>query len=219
MEELAGLTQMQVLNELVMVRNQETMHCLTLDDLAERIKAPRRVIVKRMQSLMRNGFAKSVRVGCYAATPQGYKRQMDGGEIKGGAPKGRRAKAKPVLKKTMRMRTWRAIRILRRATLSEILECAARPGDGNPARSASALLSQLTRAGYVAKLARRRDPTRTHSNGEVIYFLLRSTGPVVPTMATDKATNRHGLFDRNLEEFFPFEAAQTRPRAVKRSVA
>lgn len=214
METLAGLTQMQVLNELVQAADGNN-HCLTLDELAERIQHPRRTIVKRMQALMQNGFAKSVRVGCYAATPQGHKRHMDGGEIVSG-PKGKMDKTRSAKRQSLRARLWRALRTLQRATVSDLLQVAAQPEEvAKGVDSAHRLLSQLTRAGYARKLPRRSNPTRDYSNGEVIYFLLKNTGPLSPMESTDKATGERGLKDRNTKDFTPYGEAQDRPTAVR----
>lgn len=212
---LAGLTQMQVLGELIEA-SDKGLHCLTLDDLAERISSPRKVIVKRMQALMHNKFAKSVRVGCYAATPQGHKRHMEGGEIKSGPKTGSKVNHRTASRTSLRARLWKALRTLQRATISELLQVAVSPEDGASVRdSAYRLLSQLTRAGYVRKLPKRSKPTRDCSNGEVIYFLLNNTGPLPPMETTEKVTGLRGLKDRNSKEFVPYADAQERPPAVR----
>jgi len=215
MTALAGLTQMDVLTELVKASKDEALHCLTLDDLAERINSPRRVIVKRMQALMYNKFAQSVRVGCYAATPLGHKRQFEGGEIKSGPKLGSKVNCRAPGRSALRARLWRALRTLRRATVSDLLQVAAKPDETNARDSAWRLLSQLNRAGYVTKLPRRSVPTRDCSNGEVIYFLLNNTGPLPPMETTDKETGMRGLKDRNTSEFIPYTETQARPVAVR----
>jgi hypothetical protein len=214
MEALAGLTQMTLLNELI-VAADGGVHCLTLDDLAERITHPRKTIVKRMQALMSNGFAKSVRVGCYAATPKGHKRHMEGGEIKSG-PKTAISYREPN-RASLRARLWKALRTLKRGTVSDLIQVAAKPEEVPTARdSAHRFLSQLTRAGYARKLPRRSNPTRDCSNGEVIYFLINDTGVLPPMETTDKETGARGLKDRNTKAFTPYAAPQKRPPAVGR---
>jgi len=215
MSTLAGLTQMMVLKELVEA-SEKGKHCLTLDELAEMISAPRRNIVKRMQALMYNGYAKTVKIGCYAATPNGHKREMDGGEIKSGPNKNSKVNYRAPNNDSLRARLWRSIRTLKQGSTSDFLQCAAKPEEvANGRDTASRLLSQLTRAGYVRKLTHRKRPKRECSNGEVVYFLLKNTGNICPIERTDKETGQRGLLDRNTKEFFPYNVAQPRPKAVR----
>lgn len=217
MGELAGhLTQMFVLGELIAAADRG-MHCLTLDELAERITHPRKVIVNKMQRLMEGGLVKTVRVACYAPTPKGHARHREGGEIKSGPkPGGGRRKSRVFETTAFRQRAWKAIRILNKATVSEILQCAMIEGEDDRKCRASArlLLRQLCNAGYVAKMPRRRRSQTSTSNGDVIYYLLRNTGALCPAAHTPKRTTLKGLLDRNTEEFFEFGNPQATPKAV-----
>jgi len=216
MTKLAGLTQMTVLNQLVKA-SDEGVHCLTLDELADMIQHPRRIIVKRMQALMGNGYARTVRIGCYAVTPQGYKRQMDGGDMVSGPRKGVTGRAQPIHNATLRARVWRAFRVNPQSTKAGLLQLASRPEDDGKTTSAIKLINQLCRAGYAIKMPLRIKPTRQCSGGEVIYYLVKNTGPKCPIERLIKPTGVRGLYDHNTEEFTPYGQPQARPKAVRAS--
>jgi len=213
MQQLLRLTQMQVLNELV-VAGDRGKHCLTLDELAEILQSPRRAIVKRMQSLRYSGYIKTVRIGCYAVTPSGGKRHFEGGEITSGPKKGSSVNYRAPNYDSLRHRLWKSLRMLKRGSVSQLLLVAAKPGETNGRDTAWRLLSQLARAGYVTKFSRRIRPGWNCSNGEVIYFLCADTGPICPKETTNKQTGERGLLDRNTGKFFPYQSV-VRPKAIK----
>lgn len=215
MEPVNRLTQMQLLKLLTSSANKDDQSCLTLDELELRLAVPRKMIVKRMQALIKNRYACGLRIGCYTATPEGHKRYIQGGTIKSGPKPDTNIQARRVDRTSLRARLWRSLRMVRRATISDLLQICVNSNDGSSARdSAHRLLSQLARCNYVHKLPKRAKPTRYCSNGEVIYYLVKDTGPNPPAEILDKDTGLRGLMDRNTGEFTPYQDAQPRPRAA-----
>lgn len=134
-------------------------------------------VERAIGTLSRNQLASMVKPGCYRLTEAG----MAGGEasIKCG-PKGPTGRRGP-RRESLRAKCWHALRIMRKATLRDLIEAA----DGDGARRAvlnnvQKYISALERAGIVRALPRREAGTKLTSNGFKVWLLVRDVGRQAP---------------------------------------
>lgn len=156
--------------------------------LVEDTALTRRQVRDGLQILRARGLATMVRRGTWQLTPAGAEAAGQEQTIKPG-PAGPRAIAE--VPHHFRSRLWRALRLMRRATIQGLLVPASNPSDGNPYESAKKYLDALVKSGHV-----RRMPHRDHNR--TIYALVRDSGPLPPQW--NKRQNR--VFDPNTQEVF-----------------
>ena len=147
--------------------------------------------------LARRGFVASRVVGKFRVTNAGRELLNAGGCVRPGHPDGPRDRR--IVRDTLRDRVWRALRMLRTATIPEVL-CLARAGDENAANNnVRKYLRALEKAGYVVRDARRVPGTAPTSNGFARFILVENTGAKAPVYS-----NRKGhLYDPNTGKEFP----------------
>jgi len=128
-------------------------------------------------TLVRRGYAQRRGEGRVKATAAGLSFLSAGQEINSG-PKG------PRLMETegsnLRGRLWRALRLVQKAAISELLELAARGSEGNAARNAKDYLNALVRSGHLTRLNRRVPAEYPVTIGATRYCLALNTGPLAP---------------------------------------
>ena len=113
---------------------------------------------------------------------------------------------------SLRERAWSALRILRKATIPEILELAANGDDGrDPAANIRRYLDQLARFGLVVRLDRRTPGIADTSNGCIRYAVIRDW-PRAPLWQA--ASDR--LIDRGTGEPIATEGAPIPKKPVSR---
>ncbi len=147
--------------------------------------------------LARRGFVASRVVGKFRVTNAGRELLEEGGRIRSGHPDGPRERR--IARDTLRGRVWRAMGMLRRATIPELVGYAAGGGEKAAAGNIRKYLLALEKAGYVVRDARRVPGTAPTSNGFALFVLVEKTGPKAPVYSNRK---RH-LYDPNTEKEIP----------------
>lgn len=141
-----------------------------------------------LKTLRGRGLAVMVWRGTWALTPKGAAVAGQGVEVTSG-PMGPRPAAD--VPHHFRSRLWRALRMMRRATIHGLLVPASNTTDGNPYESAKKYLDALVRAGFVKRLP--------HKEGaRTIYAIVRDSGPLPPQW--NKRQRR--VYDANTKETF-----------------
>lgn len=151
--------------------------CVTLAGLAKATGIARPKIVKALPALQRSGYAVQVRLGCYARTPRGDAMVARGARLRSG-PKGPTG-PRPPRSDTLRARAWAALRMMKKATVPDLLELAAR--DEKDGRSnLRHYLGALERAGVVARLPQKARGLAATSPGFDRWLLVRDLGAQAP---------------------------------------
>lgn len=169
--------------ELVLREIVETGDCVTPSQIVARTGLTARQVKHSLDVLTRNGLATTPRRACYRATEaarQGETEVRSG--PRAGVPQGRRLTPSD----SLRGRTWWVLRKLRKGTLADIVELAAK-AEKRPEAAIQAYLSILQRGGYVRAL-RLPAPAR--------YLLIRDTGPQAPSWSARYGT----IYDPNTGE-------------------
>lgn len=162
--------------------------CIRMAALAKLTGMSRRRLAKLIATLERRGLATAPKIGCYRRTPRGDKIVATSAPLRSGPtkPSGPRPSSDG-----LRARAWRALRMLKKATLAEILEIADAGEQKSPSSNLYRYFGALIRAGVMVKLDRREAGAAMTSNGFVRWSLIRDLGPIAPVM-------RHGgVFDPN----------------------
>ncbi|EKE78465.1 hypothetical protein [Oceanibaculum indicum] len=169
--------------ELVLREIIATGDCVTPSQIVSSTGLSSKQVKHSLDVLTRNGLATTPRRACYRATDAA--RQGDAEVSSGprkGVPQGRRLTSASGL----RGRTWWVLRKIRKGTLADIVELAAK-AEKRPETAVQAYLSILAQAGYVHVL-RRPTPAR--------YLLVRDTGPQAPSWSARYGT----IYDPNTSE-------------------
>ena len=158
-----------------------------VSSLAQALGQHRATMAKRLARLVKAGLVERRRPGCYALTKMGCRVRAAGSmpPALGDDP----SKSKPSYQQGgLIERLWAALRHMRKATIAQLVEIAARPGERARA-NASKIVRYWKRYGVVAAIgadtARGPKPVR--------YLLLRDLGVKAPRPA-DRFTR---LFDPN----------------------
>lgn len=139
-----------------------------------------------LKTLRGRGLADMAWRGTWKLTPKGAEAAGKGLEIKSG-PAGPRPVSE--VPHHFRSRLWRALRVMRKATIHGLLVPASVPSDRNPYEAAKQYLAALVKAEIVKRMPH-KDGTRT------IYALVKDTGPLPPQW--NKRQGR--VFDPNTGE-------------------
>ena len=184
----------------------ETTDCVTVAELARRSRMPRRAVVRKIDVLRRRGWTERVRTGCYRLTKQGHKARDMGARATSG-PTGRHSGRRKPMENTFRVRLWRALRQVKKATIPDLIELAGKGDERDAAGNARRYLRALRRAGYVTGLARKEPGTKITSTGFTRYLLVKNTGPAAPVW-----NSKHGeLYDPNTGEVQRLGGGETLP--------
>jgi hypothetical protein len=167
--------------------------CMMLDQLAEATGLPKERITRLVTALNRNGLITMARRGCYRRTEAGD-RALATGTYKSG-PKGPRRR--PSRSTGLKDKIWAALRMLRKATVPELLEIVQADGLTDPDALANRYLRMLRKAGVTAPTTKRVAGTAMTSPGFPQHVLLRDLGPKAPIW---KQASRR-LFDPNSGRF------------------
>jgi hypothetical protein len=180
---------------------------ITLGELARKTALARETLDGALTVLSRRGFVSHVGLARYQRTAAAERFLSMGEEVRPGpAAGGERPPHDSDVKgrDTLRARSWRALRQLKKATVPELLELAARGGEGkHPHADISRYLGVLERFGIVRRLPRRVPGVKTGSNGFQQWLLLRDLGPRSPLWLGRKRQ----LIDRNTGREVPHESA------------
>lgn len=148
-----------------------------------------------LRTLLARGYAERVRIGRIKATSVGLAFLEAGKEVKLGPTGPRTSETEGT---SLRCRLWKAVRLARKATISELLELAARGTEANATQNAKEYLNALVRSGHLMRLSRRAQAEWPVTTGESRYCLVRDTGPQVPKY---DRRQKH-IFDPNTGETF-----------------
>ncbi len=143
-----------------------------------------------LQTLVRRGFVKRLGEGNVKATPDGLEWLSQGRAIKPGPQGPHVAETKGT---SLRCRLWRAIRLIKKGTVAELLELAERGTEGNAEANAKEYLNALVRSGHLLRLSRKGERQRPNGTSPTRYGLAADSGPLPPQY------NRHQkrVFDPN----------------------
>jgi hypothetical protein len=161
---------------------------IAFGDLVEATGLTRLQVRDGLKTLRGRGLAAMAWRGTWKLTPMGAEAAGKGLVFKSG-PTGPRAVAD--MPHHFRSRLWRALRMMRKATIHALLVPASRPTDGNPYDNAKKYLDALVGAGFAQRMPH-KDGHRT------IYALVRDSGPLSPQW--NKRQQR--VFDPNTQEVF-----------------
>lgn len=157
-------------------------------DLVEATGLTRLQVRDGLKTLRGRGLVEMAWRGTWRLTSQGAGAAGAGTEIKPG-PAGPRVM--PALHHHFRSRLWRALRMMRKATIHGLLVPASSPSDGNPYESAKKYLDALVKAGFVKRLD-------TKAGNRTVYAIVRDSGPLPPQWNK----RQHRVFDPNTQEVF-----------------
>ncbi|WLT30756.1 hypothetical protein [Geothrix sp. PMB-07] len=145
--------------------------------------------------LTKHGYIQKRGEGFAKLTATGLKLLQAGKTIQSG-PKGPRPMEQDGT--SLRSRLWRALRLLHKATIKDLLELAERGDEGNASMNAKDYLNALVRSGHLARMTRPGQPDRQAITPPSRYCMVRDTGPLPPQW--NKRQKR--IFDPNTEESF-----------------
>jgi DNA-binding MarR family transcriptional regulator len=152
-----------------------------------------------LKTLVRRGYVKrlgQIGEGRVKATTEGLAFLEAGKAITSG-PKGPRVLADD--NSSLRSRIWRALRLLHKGTVTEILELAARGCEGNAQSSAKDYLNALVRSGHCMRLSRPGEKTEwPNTVAPTRYCLCLDNGPQAPQW--NKRQKR--IYDPNIKKVF-----------------
>jgi hypothetical protein len=162
--------------------------CIRIAALAAKTGMEKKRLGKLLATLTRRGLATAPKTGCYKRTARGDKAIAEGTKLRSGPtmPSGPRPSSDG-----LRARAWRALRMMKKATVPEILEIADAGAQKSPTTNLYRYLGALSRAGIVVKLDTREPGAAATSNGFARWSLLRDLGPAAPVL------RRGGVYDPN----------------------
>ena len=130
-----------------------------------------------VQTLDRRGFVERLGEGKVCASKAGLEWLALGKCITSG-PKGPRPMETSGT--SLRFRLWRAIRIIRKGTIADLLELAERGNEGNAFASAKEYLNALVRSGHLMRMSRRGERQIVNGQAPTRYCLTVDSGPLPP---------------------------------------
>lgn len=176
------------IHHMALVQALDDAACLTTEELGVATGLPRRVISQACYRMLSAGLLLRRERGCFQLSPEGLDAKKSGKRLTCG-PRGPLTQSTPRLRKatTGRDRVWRAIRILRKFGISELVEAS-----GATQHNILKYVAQLEAAGYLHQL--RREPgISPMSNGRCRWSLVDDTGPLAPIYQT----KTRSVHDRN----------------------
>ncbi|MCE7915384.1 MAG: hypothetical protein DYH15_12090 [Nitrosomonas sp. PRO4] len=153
--------------------------------------------VQSSTALLRShGYIKVVDQGCYRVTQAGIKAFESDTNLRSG-PKGP-IRGVHIVKDTLRVRVWRAIRIRQSVSIPELAGIVKNGTERNPEINIRKYLVALEGAGYLIRMKKRMPGTSPTSNGFARWRLdlEKNTGPEAPVWRQHKGT----IFDPNTGE-------------------
>lgn len=179
-----------------------------METLCSTAGVTRQQVTCAIGKLIDRGLATSPKRSQYQRTEMGDRVCADGREIKSGPRPG--SKGKQSLRPSdakghsdLRDRAWKALRMLRKATIPEMLELSSSGDERDPHTNVRKYLKALCQRGIVSRLARRTAGMAVTSNGFHQYLLIRDLGPKAPLWRTaaDQVVDRNsGEIIERIEE-------------------
>jgi DNA-binding transcriptional ArsR family regulator len=163
-------------------------------EIREALQLSRDQVRHALKTLERRGYAER-RGDCVKATTGGLAFLVAGKEITSG-PKGPHVLG--IEGTSLRGRLWKALRLAQKASISDLLELAARRSESQAALNAKEYLNALVRSGHLIRLSRRAPSEWPVTTGESRYCLVLYTGPQAPQYNH----RQKRVFDPNTGETF-----------------
>jgi len=202
-----SLTQTQVLKELV-ERAQVGHASTSRDHICEKFDRSAGVVGRALGNLIYRKLVRTGAMGAFIPTAAGKLLIAEGKTVNSGPVPGKwQGPSKSGKADTLRARLWRAIITLKRFTVSDIVQRAARDTDATPAPAARRYVNYLKNAGYLVELPRRSATGAYPKQGEKIFWLKESSGRLPPRVRKSR-DGVPGMFDPNDRTYRPFKTAE-----------
>ncbi len=202
-----SLTQTQVLKELVR-RVHAGEKTSTKSELCETFDRSTGVVGRALGNLIYRKLARSVSMSSYVPTAAGMRLIAAGKTVNSGPRPGKQQAPRKCGKEdSLRARLWRAIITLKKFTVSDVIQRAARDTDANPAPAARRYVNYLVNAGYLVELPRRSNSGAYPKQGEKIFWLKDSAGRLPPRVRKSP-DGIPGMFDPNDKTYRPFPTSE-----------
>lgn len=185
-------------------------HDFTNRELAEAMDHEYLAVSRMVGRLVHRKYAGSSDTqGRYQITQAGLDFLASGQSIKSGAIKGRQQNPRDAKADSLRSRVWRTIARLRKFSVSQVVQIAAKESDKNPVEATRRYINNLSRAEFIKELPRRHKDAMSapSSNGEKVYWLLESSGRLPPRVRR-APDGTPGMFDPNTNTYHPFAAPE-----------
>ena len=130
-----------------------------------------------LQTLARRGFVERLGEGKVTASKEGLEWLVMGKSITSG-PNGPRPMTTEGT--SLRSRLWRAIRLMKKGTIADLLELAERGTEGNAYASSKEYLNALVRSGHLIRMTRRGERQIVNGQTPTRYCLAVDSGPFPP---------------------------------------
>ena len=161
--------------------------CWLLADLAAAQDLTHSQFGQAAALLICRGLVERVEIGCFRLTDAGRAAIADGVRIESGVTGPDRALRIPP-RKSIRQRAWNVMRIQKVFTVPDLATAVQMSGDGDVVENLRRYCSELARAGYLLRSARRQPGTAPGSNGFAVYTLIRNTGRLAPVYSRKTGT-------------------------------
>lgn len=174
---------------LTAIGESNPRHCITEARLVELTGLAASQVKQSASTLIGNGLMEKTVNGCLRLTRAGRQAVESGASIR----------SKRVLKDTLRVRVWRAIRIRRKFSVPEIISLVVdENARGDITSNVQKYVRALGKAGYLVELPRREQGTAVTSPGYKRWWLQdgKDTGPQAPVWSLEKRR----VYDPNTEE-------------------
>lgn len=175
---------------------------LTVAGIASRTGIDRKQTARSCGVLLHRALVARPRVGLYEITASGRELDRRGEAVRCGPQAPLTGPCKRPTE-TLRVRCWRALRQLQKATVPDLVQLAERGDERDGVGNARRYVNALVASGHVVVMARREPGTAPSSNGFKRYLLVRNTGPKAPVWRM----RRGEVYDPNTGETHALEAA------------
>jgi len=182
---------------LTIIREARISECITEEVLVELTGLTPKQVENAAQVLCRNGLLERTGQGCHTLTSAGKAALKSGAEIHSG-PRGSQPGHR-IWKDTLRIRVWRAMRIRRKFTVTDLAMLVADGSErGDITSNVQKYVRALAKAGYLIELPKREKGAAMTGKGYKRWWLQddQDTGPQAPVWSADKKT----VFDPNTLE-------------------
>lgn len=196
-----SLTQTDVLTALV------NLNAATSRELCDDLNRSASLVGRALGNLVYRKLVRTVSMGKFIPTAKGKQLIAEGKTVNSGPRPGKSQAPRGCKADSLRARLWRAIVTLRRFTVSDIVQRAARETDANPVSAARRYVNYLVNAGYLTELPRRRPSGAYPKQGEKIFFLRGHEGRLPPRVRKSP-DGVPGMFDPNDKTYRPFTASE-----------
>jgi len=180
------------------IRDSGMRECVTETRLVELTGLTPQQVEKATLTLRRNHLLEKTGQGCHTLTSAGIEALKSGAKVCSG-PRGARKHGKRIVKNSLRIRVWHAIRIRRKFSIPDIVELVVEGTErGNITSNVQKYIRALFKAGYLIEMPKREAGSAVTSNGFKRWWLLdeKDTGRLAPVWRAERQT----VFDRNTNE-------------------